>query len=95
MIIAGDGIVATALSQHYPASAAAGAQLADKVPGVHRYVAVGAWVISPDQLDVMDTDQPKFMDHENMMYLAIGCWDCEEPWSTETAATPCPAAGVD
>jgi hypothetical protein len=73
VLIAGDGIVARVLGQKYEARPAA--QLPVKAPGVHRWVATGAWVLrSVDVEKAYDADTMKFLDNENLMNLSIGCW---------------------
>lgn len=96
VLMVGDGIVATGLGQQYEARP--GAELRPKVPGRHRWVATGAWVLSDDAAKAAnDPDTLKFLDHENLMHLAIGCWDCESPLGTGpgaiTADSICPAGG--
>lgn len=78
VLVAGDGIIAAALGAKYEARPAA--QIRAKIMGEHRWVATGAWVLG--DLDVehaSDVDHMKLLDNENLMYLAIGCWDCEKP----------------
>jgi hypothetical protein len=94
VLIAGDGIVATALGQKYEARPAA--QLPAKVAGQHRWVATGAWVLrSIDVEKAMDADTMKLLDNENLMHLSIGCWDCEEPLGAIQYGSVCPAEGED
>jgi hypothetical protein len=90
VLIAGDGVVAAGLGSKYEARPAA--ELPPKRPGVHRWVATGAWVLS--DLAVASVDDPdvmKFLDNENLMTLSIGCWDCEQPLGVIKAGSTCPA----
>lgn len=92
VLMVGDGIVAKSLGHQYEARP--GAQLRPKVPGRHRWVATGAWVLSDDAAKkANDPDTMKFLDHENLMHLAIGCWDCERPLGEISADSRCPAKG--
>lgn len=76
VLIAGEGIVAAALGQRFEARPSA--QLPEKVPGQHRWVATGAWVLRDiDAEKAYDADTWKFLDNENLMSLSVGCWDCE------------------
>lgn len=76
VIVVGDGIVATELGQRYEAKGAA--ELPAKVLGQHRWIATGSWVLSPSAVfHAQDGDLPQILDRENLMYLGVGCWDCE------------------
>lgn len=91
MIIAGDGIVATSL-EGSTYEAVGHAELPSKVPGEHRWVASASWVLSLDQVEhATDVDRIKLMDQENLMYLGIGCWDCEQPLGSIKVGSQCPA----
>lgn len=92
-MMVGDGIVASELPGHQ-FEARGGAELPDKQPGRHRWIATAAYVIRDvDAQRALDVDHSTFLDHENLMYLAIGCWDCEEPLGKISADSTCPAAG--
>lgn len=90
VLIAGEGIVASTLGQSFEARPSA--QLPDKEPGRHRWVATGAWVLR--DLDVeraYDADTMKYLDNENLMNLSIGCWDCEQPLGVIDIKSTCTA----
>lgn len=96
VLIAGEGIVAASLGQKFEARPSA--DLPEKVPGKHRWVATGAWVLRDiDAEKAYDADTMKFLDNENLMNLSIGCWDCERPLGTApgaiTANSRCEAEG--
>lgn len=94
VLIAGEGIVAAGLGHHYEARPHA--ELAAKVPGKHRWIATGAWVMSDLAVDkAHDPDAMKFLDNENLMSLSIGCWDCEQPLGLIQPGSHCPAEGDD
>lgn len=42
-----------------------------------------------------DADTQKFLDNENLMYLSVGCWDCEQPLGPKGIqfGSVCPADG--
>jgi hypothetical protein len=90
VLIAGDGIVAAALGAKYEATGHA--QLPDKQPGEHRWIATGAWVLrNIDVEKAHDPDTMKFLDNENLMSLSLGCWDCEQPLGVIHVGSHCPA----
>lgn len=96
VIVVGDNMVAGTLPGHtYVAKPHA--ELPAKVPGRHRWIVTAAWV-APAALidDAYDADVLKLLDHENLMELGIGCWDCEAPLGqgqpgTIAAGSKCPA----
>lgn len=99
VIIAGDGIVAAELTGH-TFEAKPHAELPPKQPGRHRFIATAAYVLALDDArGAWDPDRLKFMDSENLLYLAIGCWDCEQvlgpPGTGVQAGSPCPAPAAD
>jgi hypothetical protein len=95
-MIVGDGVIATSLGQTYDGSAVKGAELRAKVPGEHRWVATASWVLSMEQVEgAFDVDRIKLMDQENLMYLGIGCWDCEQPLGVVEVGSHCPAGATD
>lgn len=76
IVIASDNIVATAVGPQYEARPMT--ELGPKVPGEHRWIVTAAWRTTVDVVrDAFDPDRLKFMDNENLIELAIGCWDCE------------------
>lgn len=95
VIIAGDGIIAASLpGETYEARPHA--QLPAKVPGKHRWIATGAWVLTDEMVaGANDPDLMKHLDHENLMSLALGCWDCERPLGAIAYDSTCPAPGDD
>jgi hypothetical protein len=91
VIIAGEGIVAAELPGH-TFEAIAHAEMPAKVPGRHRWMALASYVVADDMArDAMDADTPKFLDHENLFHIGIGCWDCEQPLGAITHDSRCPA----
>jgi hypothetical protein len=91
VLIAGEGIVAAALGHRYEARPHA--ELAAKVPGRHRWIASGAWVLSDVAVEgAHDPDVMKFLDNENLMHIGIGC--CERPLGAITVDSVCPADGA-
>lgn len=89
-LIVGDNVVGRSLGHQY--EAVESAKLPAKVRGVHRWIVTAAWVASPELIaTVSDPSIPKLMDQENMLSFAIGCADCEQAWSTDTMAQPCPS----
>ena len=89
VVIAGDGIVAAELPGH-TYEARPHAELPTKVPGQHRWIATGAWVMSDNAVSgAMDPDLLKFLDSENLMQLSIGCWDCCLPLGQITFDSTC------
>lgn len=92
VLMVGDAIVAAGLGHKYEARPHA--ELPAKEPGKHRWIATGAWVLSDDA--VKHSNDPgvmKLLDHENLMHLAIGCWDCERPLGEIAVDSVCPAKG--
>lgn len=95
VVIAGDGIVATELPGHQ-FEGRPRADLPVKVPGKHRWIAMVTYVLNDIQArDALDESIPKFLDAENLHYLAIGCWDCEAVLGDIQADSRCPAPGDD
>lgn len=78
MIIVGDGILAAELGSKFEARPHA--ELPPKVEGVHRWIAAASYVVTVDAVRAADDpDTMKFLDHENLLGLSLGCWDCEQP----------------
>lgn len=99
VVIAGDNIVATELGQKF--EAVERHDLPPKRLGQHRWIATAAFIMSDEAVaGAYDKDQLKFLDHENMFSLAIGCWDCEQPLGDParggiTYGSHCPAIAVE
>jgi hypothetical protein len=90
VLVAGEGIVAAELGHRYEARPHA--ELPEKRPGQHRWIAAGSWVLSNDAVEkAHDPDTMKFLDNENLMTLSIGCWDCEQPLGEIKPGSHCPA----
>lgn len=71
-------MVAASLGHQYEGRPSA--DLPPKEPGRHRFVASGVWVLRTyGAEEINDPDTMKFLDNENLMMLAVWCWDCEEP----------------
>lgn len=95
VMMVGDGILGAELPGHQY-EARGGAKLPDKQPGAHRWIATASWVITePTAAAAHDVDTIKVMDHENLMYLGIGCWDCEAPLGVIEVGSVCPAEADD
>lgn len=76
MLIAGANMVAASLGHRY--EAVPHRDLPEKEPGMHRWVAIAAYVLDMSTAKVAyDPDRMKYLDHENLMTLAIACYDCE------------------
>lgn len=76
-VVVGDGIVATGLGHHY--RAAGGAQLPPKQPGRHRWVAFSSHVLTDEAAATAHNPGARnLLGPENLMYLGVGCWDCEK-----------------
>lgn len=94
VIIAGEGVVAGELGHQFEAKPHA--QLPTKKRGEHRWIASAAYVLSQDMAEkAEDPDTLKLLDHENLMFLGIGCWDCEQPLGVVKPGSWCPAKGAD
>lgn len=96
ILIAGDGVVARSLGQAFPADMAGRNELPPKQPGRHRWICTAAYILR--DLDVAaahDPDVDKYLDHENLFHIAIGCWDCEQPLGAISHDSRCTAPGDD
>jgi hypothetical protein len=94
VVLLGDGIVAAPLGHQFEAKG--GAQLPPKIGNEHRWIATAAYVMDVDQVRAAhDPDTLKFLDEKNLMYLAVGCWDCEQTLGAIRPDTPCPAPADD
>jgi len=70
------------------------ADLPVKEPGKHRWIATAAFICTEDQVRAArDPGTPKLMDHENLMHVGIGCWDCEQALGQIEPGSYCPARG--
>lgn len=85
VIMAGDGIVAASLGEHFEARDAA--HLPAKQPGEHRWIAIASYVLDLPGT-VIGSDLPKVLGPHNMMYLGVGCYDCERPWAAVPGQCP-------
>jgi hypothetical protein len=89
VLIAGEGILAKAMPNEI-FEAVPGAELPDKVPGKHRWIATAAYVISQEIADhAYEADVPKYLDQQSLFHLGIGCYDCERPLGDITADSVC------
>lgn len=96
VLIAGDGMIARTVEQVFNASTAARNELPPKHPGQHRWIATAAYILRDlDVAHAYDEDTEKYLDHENLFSLAVGCWDCEQPLGAITADSRCTAPGDD
>jgi hypothetical protein len=97
-VVVGDSVIASYLAgarQHIAVDDVRQfAKLPPKQPGKHRWVASASFVMDiPDRL-LADVDTKKFLDDKNLMYIGVGCWDCEQVY-TECVDQPCPAEADD
>lgn len=95
VLVAGDGVIAAEITGHQ-FEAQPAARLRPKVLGRHRFVATVAYVLSEEMaVGALDPSTTSYLDNENLMYLAIGCWDCEQVLGPGgvTPGSVCPAAG--
>lgn len=79
VIVVGDNMVAYGLGETYEAKP--GAQLPAKVPGEHRWIAIASFVVPVPGSMIGRDDVRKVLGPHNMFHAAIGCYDCEQPWS--------------
>jgi hypothetical protein len=94
-IIVGEGIIAKPVPDAtYEAKPFA--ELPEKQPGEHRWVASATYVINMSQVwAARDPDIPKFLDAENLFFLGVGCWDCEQPLGVIQPDSRCPSPGSE
>jgi len=86
----GENVVVASLGQRVRVDDVSMVKLADKRGSEHRWVTtVGFSTPQPS------APGPKLMDQNNMLYVGTGCWDCEQVWSPELEAQPCPAPADD
>lgn len=82
-VIVGDNMVAAELGHQFSPRRG---ELPEKVPGKHRWIATAAYSLSQEMAEAADDESKiKLLDHENMIDLAIGCWDCEKALGAEIA----------
>lgn len=82
-VIVGGNMVAAELGHQF---AARRGDLPEKVPGKHRWVATAAYSLPQEMAEAADDESKiKLLDHENMIDLAIGCWDCEKVLGSQIA----------
>lgn len=99
VVIAGDNIVAAEMGDKF--EAVQRNDLPPKRLGHHRWVATAAFTMTDEAVSgAYDKTVMKFLDHENMFHLAIGCWDCEAPLGDPAKGgirygSPCPSPGED
>ena len=68
---------------YYHATTAYGS-LEDKRPGRHRFVAIATFSLSHESaLEASKPGNSVMLDQENLLFVDIGCIDCEEPYSPE------------
>lgn len=69
-------------------------RLPPKVAGQHRWIATAMYSLAELSIAAAwDADTMKYLDHENLVDVLIGCWDCEEPLGKIEAGSHCPALG--
>lgn len=74
----------------FPASMARG-QMPRKVAGQHRWIASVAHTMTTEGcVEAMKPDGGFVLDHESMLMVALGCYDCEQPFPI-VRFRPCPA----
>lgn len=67
-------------------------ELPAKIPGQHRWIASAMYSMSERAIaSAWDPDTMKYLDHENLVDVLIGCWDCEQPIGQIEAGSHCPA----
>lgn len=86
----GENIVAIPTGERVRVDDVTMMKLPPKHPGRHRFITTACYY-TPNP----GAPGPKLMDQNNLVYVVVGCWDCEEPWSPELEAAPCPAEATD
>lgn len=84
----GENVVVEGRGRHAPITEAKG-QMPAKRAGEHRWIAAASFTVKDPGAAGL-----KFLDTENMVYVGLGCWDCEQVWS-DTVNPHCPARGDD
>ena len=59
-----------------------------KQRGKHRWITVASYFTTNETLKAAKRGEPTFLDMENLLDVAAGCFDCEQTWP---APEPCPA----
>ena len=83
-VTVGDNIVVAGLGHQYEPKPLA--TMPEKIPGKHRWVAMGSWVLNDEQVAKEfsgEFDAPSILDQENLYFVSIGCWDCEQALGTQ------------
>lgn len=89
-VVVGENIIATSLGQSYEAKPHA--QPPPKQPGQHRWIVTAAYTVTDAiAASAYDPAALKFLDHENLMYIGIGCVDCEQQLGAVKVGSFCPA----
>lgn len=71
------------------------AELPDRVPGRHRWVAVAGYVLTDDQARLGAEGATQVVLSPNMLYVfGISCIDCERPYH-QAVRDLCPGAPLD
>lgn len=89
-VATGDNVVVAGLGYHYDATQP-GTELPEKQAGVHRWVAIATYSV-PDPWGY-DQDGPHMLGLDALVYVGLGCYDCEVPWSDDVGHV-CPAGGA-
>jgi hypothetical protein len=79
----------------YEATGNEAGQLPPKTLGQHRWVITAAYVATEAQVLGAINDEATYFDHENRLSVAVGCWDCEQPYPVIKPGTHCPSPGDD
>lgn len=72
------------------------AELPDKVPGKHRWIAAVMYVLSEEHVrneqrrQAGETSYDTILDHESRVDFSIGCYDCEQPFPVANPDNDCP-----
>jgi hypothetical protein len=63
-----------------------------KERGRHRWVVTCAYTVTDEIVGTADdADNVKFLDHENLIHIGVGCVDCEQPLGVVEVGSYCPA----
>jgi hypothetical protein len=66
-------------------------ELPPKAAGRHRWVATAMYSLTEESVAAADDpDTMKYLDHENLTDVLIGCWDCEQALGQIQAGSHCP-----
>lgn len=65
--------------------------LPDKVIGKHRWIVVALYSVTADSLKAASRGEQAVLDHENIIHILAGCYDCEEEYP---APEPCKAGDM-